>query len=71
MHVEKTFMEVEEGKRRLNTMHSIKTTLSWLFPHAKCKRHFFILTFCIAMQLQIKFNLIQIPKLISNKLNRF
>ncbi len=24
----KPFMEVEEGKRRLNTMHSIKTTLS-------------------------------------------
>jgi hypothetical protein len=37
----------KEIKRRLNTMHSIEMTPSWLFSHAKWKRHFFILIFCI------------------------
>jgi len=30
----------KEVKRRLNTMPNIKMTLSWLFPHAKCKNIF-------------------------------
>ncbi len=36
-------------KRRLSTMHSIERTLSWLFTHAKCKRHFSIFNFCIGI----------------------
>jgi hypothetical protein len=30
----------KEVKRRLNTMPNIKMTLSWLFPHSKCKNIF-------------------------------
>ncbi len=37
----------KEIMRRFNTMHSIEMTPSWLFSHAKCKRNFFILIFCI------------------------
>ncbi len=40
----------KQVKRRLNTMDSIKQTPSWLFPHAKCKKYFSILTFCIDIQ---------------------
>jgi len=40
----------KQVKRRLSTMHKIKQTPSWLFPHAKCKKYFSILTFCIDTQ---------------------
>ncbi len=39
--------EAKKEIKRLNTMHSIEMSPSWLFSHAKCKRHFFILIFCI------------------------
>ncbi len=35
----------KEVKRRFNMMHSIKMASSWLFPHAKYKRHFCILIY--------------------------
>jgi hypothetical protein len=35
----------KKAKRRFSRMHSIKMTPSWLFPHAKCKRHFSILIY--------------------------
>jgi hypothetical protein len=40
----------KQVKRRLNTMHNIKQTPLWLFPHAKCKNYFNIFTFYIDIQ---------------------